>query len=192
VAGYYLQPGEAFVYKHVGVRHGGNYANYTDDLILTTQNLVLLKKGAFGNSKGIDVFPLSQIRVFQGHAQAVVVKGQNGLPALEVYFQNGTEQFGFQGKNEASSWSQKINEVITGAPAKMTSPNPSGAEKVAGVVKDTVGVFRDVLGYKSKDAVATAAAAVPVAGDCVSCGAPVAGIRGQAIICSYCDTANQL
>jgi hypothetical protein len=191
VAGYNLQPGEAFVYKHVGVRHGGAYL---DELILTSQRLVLLKtvkKGLFGSEQVIQILPLSQIKVFQGRAQALLGDQPNGS-TLDVYFQNGIEHFGFTNKNEATFWSQKINEVITGTPAKMTSPNPSGAEKVTEVMKDTVGVFRDVLGYKSKDAVATAAAAVPVAGDCVSCGAPVAGIRGQAIICSYCDTANQL
>ena len=136
MAGYNLQPSESFVHKQDRVRHGGTWANYTDELILTSQNLVLVKKGAFGNNKGIQVFPLNQIKVFQGHAQAVVGKGQNGSPALEVYFQNGTEHFGFMNMKEATFWSQKINEVITGTPAKMISPNSSGAEKVTEAMKD--------------------------------------------------------
>jgi hypothetical protein len=191
VAGYALQPGEAFVHRQVGVRHGGTWANYTDELILTSQNLVLLKKGAFGKDKGIQVFPLNQIKVFQGHAQAVVSKQQYGI-ALEVYFQNGTEQFGFTSTKEATFWSQKIDEVITGTAAKMISPNSSGGEKATQLMKDSVGALKDALGYKSKAELAAAAAAVPVAGDCVSCGAPVSGIRTQAIVCSYCDTVNQL
>ncbi len=95
-------------------------------------------------------------------------------------------------KKEATFWSQKINEVITGTPAKMITPDSSPAEMVTDAMKDTVGAFKDAFGLKSKAEVAAAAAAVPVAGDCVSCGAPVSGIRGQAIICSYCDTPNQL
>jgi hypothetical protein len=193
VAGYDLQPGESVVHKHDRVRHGGGFgSSYTDELILTSQNLVLVKKGVFGNSKGIQVFPLNQIKVFQGHAQALVGKQRGGIPALDVYFQNGTEQFGFEGKKEATFWSQKINEVITGTPANMTTPDSSPADAVTDVLKDTVGAFKDAFGFKSKAEVAAAAAAVPVAGRCVSCGAPVSGVRGQAITCSYCDTANQL
>lgn len=192
VAGYNLQPNESFVHRHEGVLHGGFLAVYTDELILTSQNLVLIKKGAFGNKKGIQVFPLREIKVFQGVAQALLGRQRNGSPALDVYFHNGTEHFGFQNKKEATFWSKKINEVITGAPAEMISLNSSGAEKVAGVMKDTVDAFKDAFGFKSKAEIAAAAATVPVAGDCGSCGAPVSGVRGQAIVCSYCDTAIQL
>jgi hypothetical protein len=192
VAGYNLQPGEAFVHKNDQVLHGGSWANYNDELILTSQNLVLFKKGAFGKTKGIQVFPLNQIRVFQGHAQAIVGRQQNGRPALDVYFQNGNEQFGFMSTKEATFWSQKIDEVITGTAAKMISPNSSGAEKATQLMKDSVGALKDAVGYKSRAELAAAAAAIPVAGDCVSCGAPVSGIRGQGMICGYCDTVNQL
>lgn len=190
---YDLQPGESFVCREGGVQHGDGFlANYTDDLILTSQNLVLIKKGAFGNRKGVLVFPLNQIKVYQGHAQAVVGKLRGGGSSLDVYLQNGTEQFAFGNKNKAVFWSQKIDEVITGTVAKMSSANPSGAEKLTGAVKDTVGAVKDVFGLRSKAEVAAAAAAAPVAGTCVSCGAPVSGIRGQAVTCSYCDTPNQL
>lgn len=191
MAGYNLQPGEAFVHKHEGVYHNGAYLN---GLILTSQNLVLLKtarKGFLGSQQVTQVLPLSQIRIFRGQAQAVV-DTQRSRHGLDVYFQNSTEHFSFKSKKEAIFWSQKINEVITGTPSKMSSPNPSGTEQVTEVLKDTVGVFKDAFGFRSKAEVAAAAAAVPVAGDCVSCGAPVSGIRGQAIICSYCDTPNQL
>jgi hypothetical protein len=167
-------------------------ASYTDELILTSQNLVLIKKGAFGNKKGMQVFPLREIKIFQGEAQALLGKHRNGWPALDVYFRNSEEHFGFQNKKEATLWSQKINQVIAGTSAEMNSLNSSGAAKVAGAMKDTVDAFKGAFGFKSKAEVAAAAAAVPVAGDCGSCGAPVSGIRGQAIVCSYCDTAINL
>jgi hypothetical protein len=194
VAGYNLQPSESFVHKRECAIHDGAYL---DELILTSKNLVLIKtarKGLLGKEQVIQVLPLSQIKIFQGHAQALVGKQQYGSPTLDVYFENGTEQFGFGSKHkkEAAFWSQKINEVITGTPATMISPDSSAAEQVAGALKDTVGVFKDALGLKPKSEVAAAAAAVPVARGCVSCGAPISGIRGQAIICGYCDTANQL
>jgi len=187
VAGYNLQPGECFVHKHDRVLHGGAYL---DELILTSQSLVLLKtvrKGWFGSEQVIQVFPLNQIKIFQGHAQALVGKRQNGSPALDVYFQNGTEQFGFMSKKDATFWSQKINEVVTGTPAKMISPDSSAADKATQALKDTVGAFRGAFGKAE-----VPAAAVPVAGHCVSCAATVAGFRGQVITCSYCGTPNQL
>ena len=191
MAGYNLQPNESIVLKRDDVAHGGLLAAYTDELILTSQNLVLLKKGVFGNNKGIQVFPLQQIKIFQGQAQALL-GGQNGSPALDVYFQNGTEQFVFGSKKEVTFWTQKINEVITGTRATMISPDASAAEKAAEAVKDTVGAFKDALGFKSKAEAAAAAAAVPVAGACGSCGAPLSGIRGQVVTCSYCDAPTQL
>lgn len=192
MAGYNLQPNESFVHRYEGVLHGGLLASYTDELILTSQNLVLIKKGAFGNKKGMQVFPLREIKIFQGEAQALLGKQRNGSPALEVYFRNSAEQFGFQSKKEATVWSQKINQLIAGTSAEMTSLNSSGAAKVAGAMKDTVDAFKGAFGFKSNAEVAAAAVAVPVAGDCGSCGAPVSGIRGQAIVCSYCDTAINL
>lgn len=192
MAGYNLQPNESFVHRYEGVLHGGLLASYTDELILTSQNLVLIKKGAFGNKKGMQVFPLREIKIFQGEAQALLGKHRNGSPSLDVYFRNSAEHFGFQNKREVTRWSQKINQVIAGTSAEMTSFSSSGAAKVAGAMKDTVDAFKGAFGFKSKAEVAAVAAAVPVAGDCVSCGAPVSGIRGQAIVCSYCDTAINL
>lgn len=195
MGGYGLQPGESFVHKQERVRTGGGLGSFgfTDELILTSQNLVLVKKGMFGNGKGVRVFPLNTIKVFQGQAQAVVGK-KDGWAALDVYFDNGTEQFVFEGltKKDATFWSQKINEVVTGAPAKVMSPSASAAELAAGAMKDTVGAFKDAFGLRSKTELAAAAAAVPIAGSCARCGAPISGIRGQAVTCDYCDSDTQL
>jgi len=188
VAGYKLRPDEFFVLKHDNVRHGdGFWANYTDELILTSRNLVLIKKGAFGKNKSILVFPLNEIKIYQGHAQAVLGKLKNGSCSLDVYFLYGVEQFGFVNKKDANFWSQKINEVVTGAPAKMVSPDSSTADKATQALKDTVAAFKGAFG-KAEVPVAT----VPVTRQCVSCAATVAGLRGQAVTCSYCGTANQL
>lgn len=173
---------------------------YTDELILTSHNLVLVKKGALGRTKGIRVFPLQQVRVFQGRAQAIVTKSRGRLPGLEVYLQNGTETFRFitdrgSSDREARFWSEKINEVITGTSSRIASADASLIDRASETVKDTVGAFKEAFGIRTKadiEAAALAAASVPIAGDCTSCGAPVSGIRGQAVICSYCDMATQL
>jgi len=187
---YNLQPNEAMLLNEERVRHGGIFASYTDELILTNLNLVLVKKGTFGNSKGIRVFPVKQVKVYNGQAQAMIGKDKNGTPALEVYFLNGQEKFGFQsgGKKKILTWVAKINQVVTGqqspAEQEMGTPLP-GAELVAGVLRDTVAVFKAKLGPKAD-------APVRVAEKCSGCGAPISGTRGLTINCEYCGTVQQL
>lgn len=187
---YNLQPNEVVVLKEERVMHGGIWSAYTDELILTNLNLVLVKKGLFGNSKGVLTFPVNQIKVHNQQAQAVVGKATNGTDLLEVYFLNGQEKFAFQtgGKKKINQWIASIHQAVTGeeAPAQQgTGMALPGAAVVAGVLKDTLGVFKSKLG-------AGAEAPVKVSGTCRGCGAPVAGVQGQTATCEYCGSAQQL
>ncbi|MCS4276212.1 hypothetical protein M2390_001384 [Mycetocola sp. BIGb0189] len=189
-AKYSLQPNEVVFLKDESVMHGGFWSAYTDELMLTNLNLVLIKKGLFGNSKGITTFPVNQIKVYNQQAQAVIGKATNGSDLLEVYFLNGQEKFAFQsgGKKKLTEWIAKIHQAVTGeeAPAPQNTGRAlPGAEMVAGVLKDTLDVFKSKLATKP-------ATPMKVAGKCRGCGAPMAGVQGQTIICSYCDSAQQL
>lgn len=189
-AKYNLQPHEMVLLKEESVMHGGLWSAYTDELMLTNLNLVLTKKGLFGNLKSVLVFPVNQFKVYNQQVQAMVGKSANGSDVLEVYFLNGQEKFAFQtgGKKKINEWIAKLNEAVTGEEAP---PQPSsgmafpGAETVAGVLKDTLGVFRSKFSSQTT-------APVKVANKCNGCGAPVAGFQGQMITCDYCDTAQQL
>lgn len=191
MATYGLQPNEVMLLKEVGVAHGGLLSVYTDELILTSLNLVLVKKGMFGNSKGVQTFPINQIKVHNQQAQAVLAKAPNGMDALDVYFLNGQEQFRFQtgGKRKIIEWVAKINEAATGQKAARASAGASmaipGAEMVAGALKGTFDVFKDKFGAKS-------AAPVATAGKCRACSAPMTGLQGQTVTCEYCGSAQQL
>lgn len=189
-ARYNLQADEVVLLKDESVRHGGFWSAYTDELILTNLNLVLIKKGMFGNSKGVLTFPVNQIKVYNQQVQAVIGKATDGTDLLEVYFLNGQEKFAFQsgGKKKLNEWIAKIHQAVTGeeAPAQQsTGMALPGAEMVAGVLKDTFGVFKSKLGTKSE-------APVKVAGKCRGCGAPVTGVQRQTITCEYCGSAQQL
>ena len=189
-AKYSLQSNEVVVLKDEHVMHGGFLSTYTDELILTNLNLVLLKRGLFGNSKGVLTFPVSEIKVYNQRAQATIGEASNGGALLEVYFLNGEEKFGFQsgGKKKLNEWIAKINEVVTGTEAPVHQEFGSmaipGADLVAGVLKDTLGVFRAKLGSKAETA-------VRVTGKCHGCGAPIAGFRGETLTCEYCGLAQQ-
>lgn len=182
---YNLLPNEVVLIKDDAVVHGKGAAG---ELTLTNFNLVVMSKGMFGNSKGFQTFAINQIKVYNGQAQAQLVKARNGQETLVVYFLHGEEEFRFVngGKRKIQIWSAKINEAVTGQPAaEVASYALPGADLVAGVLKDTLGAFRSKRGAKP-DAV------VSVATKCISCGAPVSGVHGQAITCPYCHTAQQL
>lgn len=184
MARYSLQPNEALVLKEERVRHGGTFASYSDELILTNLNLVLVKKGTFGNSKGIRLFPISEVKVYNGQAQALIGQNTTGRAVLEVYFLNGQESFEFQAgsKKKLPAWVAKINQVVTGQEAP---PASSGVELAAGVLKDTFGAFKAKLGSKPD-------APGQVAAKCNGCGARLSGARGSATTCEYCGTVQQL
>ena len=191
MATYGLQPNEVMLLKEVGVAHGGVLSVYTDELILTNLNLVVVKKGMFGNSKGVQTFPVNQIKVHNQQAQAILGKAPNGMEALDVYFLNGQEQFRFQsgGKRKINEWVAKINEAATGQKGSQVSGGASfaipGAEIVAGALKGTFDVFKDKFGAKS-------AAPAAAAGRCRACSAPMTGLQGQTVTCEYCGSAQQL
>src|SRR3954471_21080337 len=191
MAKYNLQPNEVVLLTESKVTHGGLLASPTDDLMLTNVNLVLVKKGIFGNGKGVMTFPLNQIKVWDGRAQVMLGKASNGRPALEVFFIDGHETFAFQsgGKRKIADWVDRINQVVTGTapptqPQRMGVALP-GAEVVAGALADTFKVFKSKFGT-------TAEAPQQVSGKCRSCGAPVSGFQGRQVTCGYCDTTQEL
>ena len=85
---YKLLPNESIILQEDNVCHGNGFSAYTDDLLLTNLNIVLISKGMFGNVKGITQYPLNQIKMFNGKPQAIRGKQSNGSPCLDIYFTN--------------------------------------------------------------------------------------------------------
>lgn len=192
MAKYNLKPNESVILKNDKVLYGSLMANFTDELILTNLNLVLVKKGLLGNAKSIHVFPLNQIKVFDGQAQMLLGKSRYGHPLMEVYLLNGHEKFGFNSKKETVKWISKINKIITGNEAEIdTMPGLAipGAEYFAETIKGTVDIFKGVMGISLKN---SSEVTTQVAKKCTSCGAPLSGIKGQITSCHYCDSEYHL
>jgi hypothetical protein len=202
MANYNLQPNESIIMKSDRVSHkeGIFSAYYTDELILTNLNIVLISKGAFGNTKNIQTYPVNQIKVFNGQAQAILGKQKTGSPQLEVYFLNGQESFGFESKKEINKWVDNINQLVTGNPIdSKTSESKAipGTEYIAETLKDTVDTFKEAFGLKtkinnSKNVNSAPAEKVAVTQKCTACGASISGYKGQVVYCQYCDTKQQL
>ncbi|PFG05241.1 PH domain-containing protein [Bacillus sp. es.034] len=199
MAKYNLEPNESILIQHTGVlRETGSLLMkpFTDELILTTKNIIWISKGMFGNTKGVHKYPLNQVKVINGEVQTFVRKGSAGKPNLNVYFINGQEVFQFQNtsKREIAKWVNEISKVLTGHDSTRGSGAYQsaipGTEYLAETLKDTVGVFKNALGIKSKGE--TAAVTEKVTKKCIGCMAPLTGTKGQSVLCKYCDTVQIL
>lgn len=189
---YQLRSDEQIVYRCSSVLHSKWMEGSSHELVLTSENLIVVNRGFFGAVKGDTVFPLRDIEIFDGQVQAVPTRKSN-LSYLDIYFKDRPRQFIFQDRREAKFLAEKINQVITGTPASRNTLDTSATAKVADTVKDTVDTFKKAFGFGvAAPAAAVAHRPLTVAGDCVSCGAPISGKQGRATICSYCDTPTQL
>jgi hypothetical protein len=189
VASYTLQPNEVLLLKEERVAHGGTFSSFTDELILTSVNLVLVKKGMLGNTKRVLTFPLNQIKVHDRQAQALAGQSSNGSSVLEVYFLSGQEEFRFSsGRKKVLAWVAKVNQAVTGQESSPgagdTGPALPGAEHVLGALQGTFNVLKGTFGSKPP-----VGAPVVVAGKCTACGAPISGVSGVVATCGYCGTA---
>jgi hypothetical protein len=196
MANYNLQPNEAFILSSEHVYSGKS----SGELILTNLNLIFLieKRGMFKTTYIPQIYPVNQIKVFNGKAQ--VVAGKNGN--IDIFFINGQESFRFgddgalfggkKGEKEAAKWVAAVNQLITGQATEIDlSGNTalSGTEFIAGSIKGTLDTFKGALGIKTKD---DNKLPEKIATKCSACGASVSGLQGQIINCQYCGTEQQL
>lgn len=187
---YNLQANEKVVMKSDRVLYGGVMSSYTNELLLTNLNIVLISKGIFGNSKGIQIFPINKIKIFENEAQVRLGKQRNGSPQLEIYFLNSQEVFGFEKKREVLSWIDNISKLLVGKPAEFISGERNvipGTEFVAETLKGTVDAFKGALGIQLEKTNKKTILENKTQ-KCISCRAPISGVIGQNVHCKYCDT----
>lgn len=202
---YNLLPNESIIMKESCVAHGGLWAAYTDELILTNINLVCVGRGIFGNKKKTFVWPLNQVKLYNGKPQAIMGELSNGTKDLEVYFINGSESFNFQSGNNSKikTWIKAITKVICGdidEDEEMDEEDEVDPDSIAGVFmeigdefKDMKNDFMDVFGFKpKKKKQAGKESQEKITKKCISCSAPLIGYKGQTVKCKYCDTKQTL
>lgn len=195
MAKYNLQPNESFILNNENVRHG----NTSGELILTNLNLVyIISKGVFRTTYITQLYPINQIKVFNGKAQAIL--GNDGN--IDIHFINRMESFKFwntdmlfslkKAEKEAGRWVNAINQLIIGQVSKIDQPvstSLASAEVIAGTIKDTFDIFKGALVGKSKN---NNEIPIKASKKCIFCGAPISGTKGQIVRCQYCDADQQL
>jgi hypothetical protein len=196
MAKYNLQHNEAVLLSAERVQRGtGRLSAFTDELVLTNLHLIWVNKGIVGNVKRVEYLPLALVKVFNDQAQARLSKSGNGIPQLEVFFQNGEEVFKFQsgGKREIAKWIDAINRAVTGNGAGVGGPASKalpGTGVVAETLRDTLGQFRASFGGGKGSG--AQAQSERVSTQCPGCGASISGITGTVARCEHCDSESRL
>ena len=110
-------------------------------------------------------------------------KTSTGEPALDIYFLDGQENFGFKNKKDISTWIKKINELLVKDKKDESDENKNpvipGTEFIAKTLKNTIDSCSDIGGFKKKNFKITI--------NCPNCGATVTGTKGESEPCPFCD-----
>lgn len=163
-----------------------------EELVLTSHHIISVTSDLFGRVKESRYFPLDRIKV--GDRPQVFAERKNALNLLEVYFVDGQETFQFTTEKELNLWVAALHDLLTGGTGQVSAPNGRalpGTAQVAGIMKDTVDVFKTSFGMKSAPAPAPTAPQ-RVAGNCSACGASISGFASRVVECTYCGSHQQL
>ena len=194
-----LMPNEGVILKDDEIAHGGTFATYTCELILTNLNIFCIHKTIWGKTKEIKKYPLSQVKVINGRPQVMLTKTRNYENALEIDFRNGSETFTFQmgRKQRIILWTEKLQELLGNGEIdpsediEVCGPSVS----VADMFKGALDVYKGMLGipdHKEKSPKQPSTEIKIISTNCSGCSAPISGQKGKTIQCEYCGTKQTL
>ena len=202
MAQYQLQPNEGVVLQKTGICYEPNRIGtaYTDELILTNLNLIHVRKGIFMGTKGVRYIPLNQVKVIGGKCQALVGKARNGTAVLQIYTQQGIEEFAFQTKAKKNSgiWANEISRLVTGRDSEnalesQDAPEYDFEDTVVGQLRDAFGEVGAAFGFGfGKSGQQQKSSVERVSTKCSGCHAPITCVKGKTAVCKYCDTEQVL
>jgi hypothetical protein len=191
---YRIGADEVILLKEVLVGYGRKTVSAERfEAVLTNRRLMVFKLPMFfGSSKQVVAVAISQIKVFNDQAQAIL----SNRTEVEVHHFGGAERLRFETRAAASKWTETINLLATGREDEVVIDDGSGraipgAEYVSEMLRDTVGTFKGVFGGKAPT---TERKPIPMkaAGRCNHCGGPIQGYKGRVVTCAHCGHAQQL
>ncbi len=181
-----LLPEEAVILRNDKVGTGSSILPVrSDELVLTNQALIHIKKELFGKVKEVVRYPLADICMSGGKPQAVLGNGDNVSGFLDVYFPYETAHFKMEWKSDAEDWIDAIIFAVTGedVKAKKEQEDFQKLMNFAESVTGTVNGMKKAFGIKSTEQVAC---------KCSSCGASISGIVDEVVVCPFCGTSNKM
>ncbi|MFQ7473221.1 MAG: hypothetical protein ACLRLX_03340 [Anaerovoracaceae bacterium] len=194
-----LEPNEFIVFKAESVSRGEVFNTASNELVLTTQNIVYIKRGIFNKVKEAVKFPLNEIKMYDGEPQ-VMINRANYNRQVDIYFLNGNESFSFlsvTAKKDMAVFVNEISRIITGHDSYkldehdfLSIPVP-GVDNMIDVFKGTVDVFKDAFGIPVNEKPVRKKPR-KITKQCPSCSAPITGFEGESACCEYCGTRHIL
>lgn len=199
MSNYTLRRDESIIMRHENPsRIADEKSQHGMELILTNKNIIYSWETRKLFSKSIphqDVYPLSRIKIINGHIQAKYSERSN-QPQLDLFFTDSSVSFAFSlidekaCKKEIAKWLDSISQELTGQPsqeaAAVRKTIPS-VEMVANIIKGTFDTFKHTFVAEE-----SSPAASQITGRCIGCRAPISGAAGQRVRCTYCDTDQTL
>lgn len=112
---YNLEVDEVIIFKEDNVSHCDTLiAPYVHELVLTNKKVIFVEKGVLGNTKEVYLYPLTQIKVYNGVPQVRKGRTSRGIVCLDIYFLSCEEHFSFNlGRNKnIPVWVAEINRLL--------------------------------------------------------------------------------
>ncbi len=181
-----FMPEETVILKAEKVGYGTPISTKSNDLILTNQAILLVRKNMLGKTKEVVRYPLADLRTAGGKPE-VHKGGDEFNPTLDLYLDYGEEKFKFEWKKDIEEWIASITETVTGEKVERKPDfNLDDFKDIIGFAESVTGTVKDVkkaFGIKSNE---------QAVGKCVSCGASITGMEDESVQCPYCGTWNKL
>ena len=158
---YVFMPDEAVILKETDVAHGSG--GYGDELVLTNLNIICTHRGMFGGIKDVFLYPLSQVKEYNGKPQIIQGKTPNGEPCLEIYFKyGGVESFRFRSWNKITidRWVKAAGKLFNNNAAKeendpgRSDPFKSIAKKLSEKAVGVTGSIKNTFNQKKDEFIA--------------------------------------
>ena len=91
-----LRQGEAVISRVDKIGYGTPISTRNNELVLTNQALIHIKKDLFGKVKEVVRYPFSDICMSAGRPQVVIGAGDNVSGSVNIYLEYETLNFKFQ------------------------------------------------------------------------------------------------
>ena len=188
MAEYKLLQDESIILRSTNVKPAGSRTSANDELLLTTKNIVHIRRGAFGGSKEIIAIPIKAVKTNADRAQVFYGKNPKTYATqLQIYLVSGQElafDFIIDGRRNVTKWVNELNKIVTG-----DSNNIIYDENKEHGAKGLVSGIKEAMGMAGEPELAQrlSSTAARSTQHCMGCGAPITGVVGQMVRCEYCD-----
>ena len=145
-----LESREGLLLQSDGVKQVGRKGSIAGQLFLTNLHVIYVSKSFFGKTKGVDKYPIRDIKVVNDQPQVFLTKSPSaGTLRLAIHFRDREEAFEFESfaKRQIEKWISRLRLVIGGDQDQSFENTGAigGSEILGGMIRETVDMGRESL-----------------------------------------------